>query len=1172
MKFIFHIPIALVLIVLGAVIVTIFVVTQTTLVHRGINMLLAQYIESRYNVKVEYGNIGGSLFEYLTVDNVRVDFEKSPHRYRLLNVKRIEAYYNINNLWHGNWHLDSLLIEQPTLVLRSDSSGAVLIPEFGGNGQESKPSALRIAIDHYRVDNGRFQWFKLPSAYYVDSISLAGSLLLDKGDIKAAVDTVLLNYPEQDFHIRSLHCDLTLANKILNVDSLVLVTDSSKIFGDGGYSLDSTGAYKFAFTNSRVCLWELSNVTGLSLLGDIDFSAKVAGKGLTFGGNADLNGSFFDRLIGPVNIDYSYDNGVLNFRNLKGQAFDGDLSGSIEMNLVARPETYSGDLAVTGINLDKILPNTFKSKVNGILQISGSGLGGNSFNIDLNVRAGRGSFDFVNYDSLEGTISANTTDMYFHPGFSLNYKHSRFTTEGVVDYTGEMGLTGDFTTTQLQDFWGDLFIKKLSGTGRGNFVVTGNNRDPDIRGEFYGDSCSFYGLATDSLRASFDIGSFLYRRVGSVKLKAFSSDVWTLPADSLIADVKIDSNVITIDTAVVYDPRYSMAGKAVAIVADSTASVQVSDFAFTFDSLRYYNTAPIPVEFLVDRIVVDTARIRGDEGALNIYCDYGYDSTIVLRVETDSFAVAPWLKELSVDSALTGTLKMDGEMTGKLKLPHVKLEGIVPDLAFGRDSIGTLAAKLHFEDSTVTFDDLVLNFKGGSATATGKFPFIMNLDSGLAYVPQQPMELTVKSSGNDLSILSSLNENIESLSGDYDLQLDVYGTPHQPQTKGFFNLKNGAVKIYQMENPIQDLQAEVTSQDKLVKIEWAEGKARYKGKEGTLRAAGTILIRNLQTFYYDIDIVGFDVPIKYDLGDIYGLCDADLEIKGDNPPKITGDVTVKEATYYEDFATQAVSTAIEAADTVATWDYIIHLVMLPGSVIVKNSDVNMVVDGDLYVERLNAKDNYLGTININRGSYYLGDLTFKIGEGSQLIYQDIKQPDPTLAITASAQLPNYGANVGGSATNTLDLVVTNTLSAPKFSAASGSNYSDQDILTLILMNQSASASANDPFATTALQNRIQVGGIGMLGNLLGRRLSRTFGVEKVEINPTYGSKNNVTGAEFTLGLYTLPNVYTYVNSLSLDGSAEYGAEYHLGRHLFLAGSLNRDKLWNLNLNLKWEFK
>jgi hypothetical protein len=355
-------------------------------------------------------------------------------------------------------------------------------------------------------------------------------------------------------------------------------------------------------------------------------------------------------------------------------------------------------------------------------------------------------------------------------------------------------------------------------------------------------------------------------------------------------------------------------------------------------------------------------------------------------------------------------------------------------------------------------------------------------------------------------------------------------------------------------------------------LELAEGTARYKGKEGTVRAGGKILIRSLQYFDYDLSAVAFDLPVKYDLGDIYGLCDADLEIKGYDPPIIRGSVAVKEATYDDEFSTPAVNAAIEAADTIATWDYELNCLLLPGSVVIKNSDVNMVVDGDLVVLRQKAKDNYFGTLNIIRGSYYFGDLKFQIESGSQLIFDNIEQPDPKLNIKASTRLRTYSGEASTSAYDKLDLMIGGTLLQPTIDAAPGSAYSNQDIVTLIVMSQPATGNPNDPYGSTPLQSRMQVRGLGTLTNLVSQKLSRTFGVEVFELTPTYNNRNSISGAALTFGLYTLPNVYTYVSSLSLDGKAEYGAEYRLGRHVYTAVSLDRDKLWRLALNLKWEFR
>jgi hypothetical protein len=1172
MKFLIHIPVAVILIFLAAVACTVYLVSQTPIVHHGVNLLLAKYIETKYHVKVDFGEISGSLLENITVNDVRIDFEAAPQNYRLAKIKQVGVYYNINNLWNRVWRLDSLTLIEPVVILRSDSTGKLLVPSLEGEKTSKQSSRRSVAIDHVRLTQGRFQWFKYPSVYYVDSINVLGAGSMYDSVLTVSIDSLALTSPRQSLRIRELHLDLSLVGGIIDLDSLYLVTDSSKLVGNGSYPLDKSIPYHFALANSHLSFAELSSVFGIRLIGGFDLTLQGQGSQDGISGNADLDGSLFGRRLGPLNTDFSYADGILRFDSLSGEAFDGIIEGSVELNLIARPETFAGSLQATGVNLDKVVPNTFPSRINGLLQINGSGLGANSFNLDLSADCGKGSFDFVNYDSLSGTISVNTEDMYFHPGFALRYKNSRFTAEGVVDYNGDMQLSGDFATTQLADFWGDLFIKELSGGGRGTYVVSGYNKDPDIRGAFEGDSCSFYGFATDSLKASFDIASFLYRRQGNVSTRAWNSDIWNLPADSVHAVIDIDSDHVVIDRTTLYHQRYTLDGKGTALIHDSTASVLVSDLVFQFDSLRYVNVGPVPIEFLADRIVVDSLRLKGNEGLVSLHCDYGYDSAIVLKAAAEDFHFSPWLKDLGYDSLLTGGLNLRGTMTGKLRSPAIAMAGRLDHLAYGSDSLGTVEADLRYLDSTLSINTLRLGFKGGNLAGSGQFPLYMNFDSGIVRVPQQPMRLTFNSSGNDLSVLSSVNEDLESLTGDYQLVIDIYGTPQQPQSRGSFDLKNGTLKVYQLENPIEDLTAEIKSDGKLVTVELVEGKVRYKGHEGTVRALGDIVIRSREVLDYDLGLVGFDVPIKYDLGDIYGRCDFDLAVKGFNPPRVTGDVTIREATYFDEFETPQVTAAIAAADTAALWDYVINALMLPASVTVKNADFNMVVDGDVTVIRQSGRENYQGALNIVRGNSYLFDLNFRIENGSSIVFDNIEAPNPALDIKVSTRVRNYAGDVSSSAYDQLDLVIGGTLTAPSISAAAGSPYSDNDIASVIIANKPPSSLGNDPLANSSFQNRLQIGATGYLAARTSQVLSRALGLEVFEIAPTYNQRNTLQGATVSLGLYTLPNIYTYVSSLSPDGKADYGVERRYGKHVFIGASLDRDNQWHLNLNLNWEFR
>lgn len=1168
MKTALKIPIAVILIFITAVALTFYLATQTTLPHSIVQRLLTNYVESRYNVHVSFGDIEGSLWRDMHVDNVTVDFDLAPNRYRLIKIKKLSAYYDLANLISRKWQLDSLILTEPIVVLRSSDSGAMLLPRLGGTGGTAR-KPINFGVGKIRLEDGKFQVFKLPAAYFVDSIEIVAAGSYEDGLLKVRLDSLSLIYPQRDFRIERLRAQGALSENTVGIDTLELKSGSSNLIGGGLYSLAPGHPFSFRFADSHVSLDEIARAVGINLSGEADFDAEFIGDFDKFGGRAKLNGLLFDRHLGPLTTDYAYSDGILSFSNLNGSAFDGSIAGKLALDLYARPESYTADLRAQRLNLDKIVPNTFRSSINGHLLFAGAGLGVNSFSLDMQAACGRGSFDFVNFDSLSGMISLNVNDMYFHPDFTLLYKHSRFVAEGPVNYTGDMNLEGSFRTSQLADFWGDLFIEELSGGAQATWVVSGPDLDPNIKGEFEGDSCSFYGFSADSLKAAFDINSFLYRRQGSVDVHAFASDVWNLPADSVFASVDLDSADLSIPTAKLFGERYKMTTTAQAILHDSTASVTVQDYRFDFDSLQYQSTAPFGVEFLADGISVANMRITGEGGSAAIQCDYGYDSTISLNVTVDTLPIASWLDVLQIDTLLAGRLSARGEMKGKLKNPRIVIDGNVSSLTYGEAPVGKLAGSLSLADSMLSVKEVSLDYEQSHTVLSGQVPLIMDLDSGLVVFPDQALDLQLKSSGDNMNLVSLSLEDLESLVGDYQLQLEIYGTLQHPESKGTFSMKNGTAKIYQMENPIENIEATMHSQDRKIYVDWVQGTASYKGKSGKLVATGEINILSRELLDYDLEVRGTDVPIKYDLGDIYARCDIDvLEITGSNPPVARGNVIVHEAEYLDEFEEESLIAAKEAADTVSAMDYVINVEFLPGSVRVRNSDVNMVLDGQLTVIRENAKDNYIGTLSVVRGNFYLFDLTFDVEEGSQIIFDDIENPNPSLDIQVYTDIRSYAEGTG-IGYNRLYLVIGGTLLQPSITAAEGSGYTEEDILSLLLWSSPASASTTGGFGSTPLEQRVY----DYLGRNISQKLTRSLGVERLEIIPSYGQNSQIAGAEISLGFYTTPNLYTYFTSpLAFGRSAELGFEYRIGRNFYLRGNRDAENLYHLNLNLNWDFK
>jgi hypothetical protein len=947
-----------------------------------------------------------------------------------------------------------------------------------------------------------------------------------------------------------------------------VITEETQLRGGGHLILDSVNSLDFNFAESHFSLNELGRVIGKDIDGQFDFSGDVNGTFSHLQGTAEVDGVLFERGLGPFTTEFDFENGILELSDLSGRAFDGSLRGSVRIDFVARPETFDADLLVRNLNLNRIVPNTFSSDLNGSVGIRGSGMGSNSFMMDLDLELDQGQFDFVEFDSLNSVVTVNVDNLYFHRGARLFYKNSSFAATGILDYEGELMLLGGFKTDQLADFWGDLFIRELSGAAAGDFVVSGPVTDPNIRGSFEGDSCSFYGFATDTIHAEFDIESFLFSRRGTVEMKSWQSSIWGLPADSVIGRIEIDSHLVTINLAEAYDEQTYYHTTGLVTLHDSTATAELDSFLLRLDTLEFTAAEPV-VEFTADGIVIEQTRISGAGTELQLAVDYGYDSTIRILARTDTLPISPWLQLLHVDSSWQGRLSFEGELDGTLAEPLMTLSATTDDLSYGETSIGDLNAQLSYAKNQLLVEELTLRRPGGDAELKGILPLSFRLDSLAMTTPDEQMDFALHSEGSDLSLFRIAVPDLEYLTGDYQLELDVAGTPGNLRSVGSFELKNGSAKVYQLENPIENIQAEIYSDDRQIMVDWVEGKMSYEDKTGTVMATGEVTVLESGELDYDLVARGEKVPIKYDLGDIYGLCDLNyIEITGHDPPQVRGDVVIYEARYFDEFQHETVLAAREAADTTAYLDYVVNLDFMPASIKVRNSDLNAVLDGNLTVVREGTQDNFIGVLNVVRGKYYLLDMTFEIEEGSRIIFDNIEQPNPSLNVRVSTKVRTFAGSETGASYSELDLVIGGTLLQPSINPAGGSPYSTEDIASLLVLNSPASA-AEAGIESTPLEQRL----LDFAGVSIGQKLTHVIGVERFEITPVYGSDRELTGAEVLLGVYATPNLYTYLASpLGFEQSAEVGFEYRFGRHIFIGGRRDRENLYHLNLNLNWTFE
>ena len=376
---------------------------------------------------------------------------------------------------------------------------------------------------------------------------------------------------------------------------------------------------------------------------------------------------------------------------------------------------------------------------------------------------------------------------------------------------------------------------------------------------------------------------------------------------------------------------------------------------------------------------------------------------------------------------------------------------------------------------------------------------------------------------------------------------------------------------------MEQVTVELTMQDQLITVKRANAIVpRKPGREaGKISGGGTIFISDLNHFAYDLKLQGVDIPVDYEMGNFNGAADAQLQVVGSTPPRVIGSIRMRSAYYRENFTEEdAEFSLLSALEGDKTWDFDL-MVDCPSNFWVKNSDIDAEFSGSVNVLRTAGVYNFLGTLEVIRGRYFLLNKTFTITPGGQIIYDNIEKPDPTLALNVSTRVrsQNRFSDFAGEANYSyeLNLAITGTLNNPNITGTGETPLSTEEILpTLWTGYQSSNSDSISGPAAKSDRFTTELG--SALAGQFTRLGTRSFGVETFEVDPGWGKGFDPTGTRFTIGAYTFPNLYVFGSStLSIEKGQEVGMEYRLGRHYLFEGRRDELNLYHFNFKLNWEY-
>jgi hypothetical protein len=787
--------------------------------------------------------------------------------------------------------------------------------------------------------------------------------------------------------------------------------------------------------------------------------------------------------------------------------------------------------------------------------------------IDVETRLAESSFDEYPIQRGNGRITITTDSISFEQ-FQVDYYENSFETSGTVGYGDRIKLEIIARLGNLDRYKGKLFVDQPGGRGYAEATLTGMTAYPDLAGFFISDSLWLYGLVSDRFRADFSVDRFLTGQQGEVEITFFDGFAWDLPYDSGYAHLTLDSNLVTVDTLALRSETTFLSGKGTLDKEIYPRQMIIDTLSLTMFERSFHNDSVIAFQIDSSGFEIRKAALAGDQASLSLTGRIDFDESMAAQVTLKQVQMSPWLALFGREEEVDGFLSCQVDLGGYFLNPVIDWNGGIDSLRYRDLYLGDVWATLRYENQLLILDSFSVVSDTGWYVARGDFYANLEFSADdIDRLPNRPFDIRVTARDHRFDLVSLVMPSVEQLSGEFAADIRLSGTPQDPHLEGTAYLRKGRLKYFDLVDPIIVDSAGVEMVDNRINIEGITAYVKDKGKKRYANLEGEITVKSLDNFHYDLEIeLPKEFPFRYELEDIEGKVEGDLQVVGDTPPLVTGDLTLISMKYRANFASVNEGSPIMAAlSGENTWDLNINIDIL-SNYWIKNEDIDAQFSGFINILREKGEYQFVGEMEILRGRGFLFDKTFRIDPGSRITYDGIERLNPRLDIIARTRVP-VSSFEEEETTSQEDLAIhiTGTLENPEFNTLEGdARFTREDILPLLTNNYYSKNVVGSGLSALISSQVSQIG---------TRRLS-SLGVETFEINPGYeGGQLDLAKSRVTLGFYTVPNLYLYGRS-SLSGATgqEVGFEARFRKWLLLEGSRDEEELYHVNMRLHWEFE
>ena len=600
----------------------------------------------------------------------------------------------------------------------------------------------------------------------------------------------------------------------------------------------------------------------------------------------------------------------------------------------------------------------------------------------------------------------------------------------------------------------------------------------------------------------------------------------------------------------------------------------------------------VQASFRDDRLTLSEVDINTDIGQLKLSgwltntggkLTFSEADLLNITGDFDKFEISYLMRYFPWEQNTTGLLSGKININGNASSPRIELESTITNPSFDKIIAEKISGNLIYKNERLYLKAMNIETSSGTYTGTGSIPanlsFVKIVDLNLL---EQPLDFIFTGKSNSFEFLTPYIDEIESLNGEFTMQLGLSGTLKHPIRGGQISIQNATLELFQLDNSIESLSGIATIASNKLIIKKLSGRLLESESDIDLFPSVIIAVKkifsdkkdndtnnnvtvngsiDLTEFFnpnYTLSIDGDDIFLNSTYGQLEGEGDAEIFISGKDTLLVTGEFRPSPHNFKLFSLGDDYKIDMPNNTKARLVKYDIHVPFQDG-IIIDTDEVNMLVDGDInIISGDNDEISYSGKINIIDGTFNYNNNEFSQASGKLIL--DPSKSSPYAEINAQTEL--VGENI--------DVTFIGFLDNPNLILESSSQqYSQSDILRLLTFKDSNVI--DDPSATGQIGELLA----NYMENELEKNVSLYTELDEFKVNR---SGSFISGLEDSkidvyLGKRISSNLYlnTKINLNQSDKMNEYEVLYRLNRNMSIVARVDKDQYWHINYRYKYKY-